>query len=107
MTSETQPTEHDIAYLRANPHKAEKFDAQFGAGASTTALGQSSEHKPSQKDVEYLLANPDKADKFDGHFGEGASTSYLQPAPSEAPVSMGEGRFERRRTGGCGTNRQF
>lgn len=90
MTSETKPTENDLAYLKANPHKAEKFDAQFGVGASAAALDHSSEQKPSQNDVDYLLANPDKADKFDGHFGEGASASYLQPAPAEAPISMGD-----------------
>lgn len=38
--NQPQPQQTDIAYLRAHPEVAAKFDARFGAGASQRALGQ-------------------------------------------------------------------
>ena len=49
QTSGAQPQDRDIAYLRANPAMATKFDARFGEGASQRALQQQQAPAPANQ----------------------------------------------------------
>jgi hypothetical protein len=46
---DNQPTEKDIAYLRAHPDVAEKFEAQFGQGTAAAYTNEEGQAAPSQE----------------------------------------------------------
>lgn len=73
MTEFPTPTPADIQYLKANPGVAEKFDQQFGPGASASLMGTSGPEAPAATEAPPSSGGPTLENLIKGDAAEAAA----------------------------------